>query len=220
VQLKPNSLSVTYQWLEATAVPPTSLVAMELAFIVRLARLATREQIRPLKVLSPVSLLPVAASTRFFGIQVQRGKDPSVTFSKVDAERPFLTANESMWRVFEPELRRRLADLDESAAVADRVRSALLESLPSGQTSMESIAGKLAMSKRTLQRRLNEEDASFQGVLNGTREALARHYLTKTSITCAEISFLLGFEDPNSFFRAFHDWTGDSPERMRQAIAN
>lgn len=34
----------------------------------------------------------------------------------------------------------------------------------------------------------------------------------------AEISFLLGFEDPNSFSRAFHDWTGQTPERARSTM--
>jgi len=29
------------------------------------------------------------------------------------------------------------------------------------------------------------------------------------------ISFLLGFEEPNWFFRAFHRWTGSTPEQAR-----
>jgi len=36
----------------------------------------------------------------------------------------------------------------------------------------------------------------------------------------AEISFLLGYEEPNSFFRAFHAWTGQTPEQARAALRN
>ena len=71
------------------------------------------------------------------------------------------------------------------------------------------------MSERTLQRRLTEENQSFQSVLDQTREELARHYLRTTKLTAAEISFLIGFEQPSSFFRAFNDWTGQTPEQIR-----
>jgi AraC-like DNA-binding protein len=57
-----------------------------------------------------------------------------------------------------------------------------------------------------------------RAVLNRTREELARHYLGSSALTGAEISFLLGFEDPNSFFRAFHSWTGETPERVRTTL--
>jgi AraC-like DNA-binding protein len=68
------------------------------------------------------------------------------------------------------------------------------------------------------QRRLKVEGVSFRDVLNMTRERIARHYLRNSNMTGAEISFLLGFEDPNSFFRAFHGWTGTTPERARVAM--
>lgn len=55
-------------------------------------------------------------------------------------------------------------------------------------------------------------------MLNETREHLAKHYLKTSGISGAEISFLLGFEDPNSFFRAFHAWTGETPEQARGAL--
>ena len=210
-------LELAFEWLDASVAPPQSLVAAELAFIVRLARIATREQVRPLEVVTLHPPQPAADYARFFGVEVVRGKIHALTFAKVDAERPFLTANEAMWKVFEPSLRLRLAELDDSASVSERVRATLLESLPSGKASMDAVAGRLALSKRTLQRRLSEEGTSFQIVLNRTREDLARHYLSRTAYSCAEISFLLGFEDPNSFFRAFHEWTGDTPESLRQA---
>lgn len=111
------------------------------------------------------------------------------------------------------------ADLNASATTASRVRAALREGLPSGLTSMEDIAAKLLMSKRTLQRRLEAEASNFQGLLQETREAVSRHYLMKTTLPFAEISLLLGFDEPNSFYRAFRAWTGTTPDAVRRQYA-
>jgi AraC-like DNA-binding protein len=123
-----------------------------------------------------------------------------------------------MWQEFEPALKQRLSELDQSATSSDRVRSALLELLPSGAASIEAVGKKLGTSSRTLQRRLGEEGETFQGLLNRTREALARHYLKRPELTASEISFLLGYEDPSSFFRAFAAWTGITPEQARAEL--
>ena len=125
-----------------------------------------------------------------------------------------------MWGFFEPDLRKRLSDLDASATTADRARAALLELLPSGAASVTAVSERLGTSTRTLQRRLKQENRSFQALLNETREELARHYLKTSNLSGAEISFLLGFEDPNSFFRAFHSWTGKTPEQARSVMLN
>jgi hypothetical protein len=55
----------------------------------------------------------------------------------------------------------------------------------------------------------------FQRMLDGVRTDLARHYLTRASMRGAEISLLLGFEGPNSFFRAFLRWTGKTRREIR-----
>jgi AraC-like DNA-binding protein len=99
--------------------------------------------------------------------------------------------------------------------MSERVHSALLELLPSGRTSVEAVCRKLGTSSRTLQRRLSDEGETFQSILNRTREALARHYLKRSELTATEISFLLGYDDPSSFFRAFAAWTGTTPEQAR-----
>ncbi|MFC5262271.1 helix-turn-helix domain-containing protein [Kribbella qitaiheensis] len=56
------------------------------------------------------------------------------------------------------------------------------------------------------------ESTTFQLVLRETRKSLARHYLSTPQLTAAEISDLLGYDDTNSFYRAFHTWTGRTPE--------
>lgn len=213
-----SSTSLELEWLDATIEPPVSLVTAELVFFVQLARLATRETIRPLEVVSPCPPLPAAEYTDFFGVEVSVGKNPSVRFSALDAKKPFLTVNDDMWRFFEPELQKRLSELDNNATMSERVRAALLELLPSGSTTIDSVAEKLRVSTRTLQRRLKEEGDSFQSALNGTREKLALHYLKNPGLSGAEISFLLGYEEPGSFFRAFHSWTGKTPQSARTAM--
>lgn len=213
-------LSLSPRWLDARVAPPFSVVASELAFFVRLVQLATREPIHALRVTMPTIPDQLQAYEQYFGTSIRKAKAPSISFSAADSELPFLTANDSIWKVFDLDLRRRLTELDETATTSERVRALLLESLPSGQTSMEAIACRLAVSKRTLQRRLGEDGVTFQSLVNQTREALARHYLSQTSLSNGEISFLLGFENPNSFFRAFHDWTGHTPDRMRQGNAH
>ena len=120
-----------------------------------------------------------------------------------------------MWDTFEPELRRRLTRLDASAPLDERIRSVLLEGLPSGEASVDVTARRLGLSSRTLQRRLKQEGTSYKEVVRQTREKLARHYVTNTKLAYAEISFLIGFEEPGSFFRTIREWTGQTPESLR-----
>jgi AraC-like DNA-binding protein len=195
-----------------------SYVTSQLVFFVQLARIATRAHVVPLEVISPVSLEPEDEYTEYFGVAVKKGDGAVIVFSAEDAARPFLTANEKMWEFFEPELRKRLSQLDESATTTDRVHAVLLELLPGGAATVDSVAQKLGTSTRTLQRQLKDEGENFQVILNRTREDLAKHYLKSSNLTGSEISFLLGFNDPNSFSRAFHVWTGTTPEQARSTL--
>ncbi len=213
-----DSIKIAYRWLEMSMPPPALTSGFEALFLTRLARLGTREEVRPVAVTVPTMPSAPAKYEQYLGVALELGPEISVTFSDEDAQRPFLSANPSMWAIFEPELRRRLADLEESATTADRARAVLLEGLPSGQLSVDAVARRLAVSSRTLQRRLREEGTNFKELVRGTRNQLARHYLGQTRLTSTEIAYLLGFEEPTSFFRAFHEWTGQTPETMRQSL--
>jgi AraC-like DNA-binding protein len=71
------------------------------------------------------------------------------------------------------------------------------------------------MSLRTLQRRLNDEGASYKGILDETRRELAAHYMAESHRSINEITYLLGFSEPSNFSRAFRRWTGKSPSAYR-----
>jgi AraC-like DNA-binding protein len=201
--------------------PPWTVSMTELVFWVALARLTTRSPIRPTRV--TVTELPSDdvsdAYLDYFGVAPSLRNEYSIAFSAQDAERPFLTANEAMWEFFEPELQRRLSELDEATTTTERVRAALLELLPAGEGTMSAVARELAMSTRTLQRRLKDEGTTFQDILRDTRESLARHYLSVSDMPTTEVSFLLGYDDPRSFYRAFNTWTGTTPRALRAATA-
>lgn len=111
----------------------------------------------------------------------------------------YCSRNESMWEFFEPELKRRLSMMETDDSCAARVRSALMELLPSGECTIDDVAKKLGYSKRSLQRKLQEEDTNFQKRLNHTRELLARTYLANTDMTTEDIAFLLGYQESGSF---------------------
>lgn len=213
-------LCVSPRWLSAPLVLPLSLQIAELAFLLRLLRLATREPVNALSVVLPQHLNEVQGRhcARFFGTEIQLGESPTIRFSATDTLRPFLTLNEGMWRVFEPELRRRLSELNETATMAERVRAVLFELIPGNAATIETTAARLGMSKRTLQRRLEDEGENFRALVNRCREDLARHYLGNTRLSGYEIAFLLGFEDPTSFYRAFQTWTGQTPETVREIL--
>ena len=129
----------------------------------------------------------------------------------------FLTANASTLAWFEPALRPGLAESAADATMAERVRTALLEVLPGNRPSVRSVGARLGHSARTVQRRLLNEGKTFQSVLDATRRELADWYLTTTLLPHTEIAYLLGFEEPNSFHRAYRLWTGMTPEQRRGA---
>ena len=212
----PQGTRLEIIFTESSTAPPVSLATAELVFYVQLARLATRAKIQPVKMAAPEPPEPAGEYEKYFGCPVLPGKFLTILFSPEDAARPFLTANEKMWRFFEPQLRKHLGLLTGSATTAERTRGALLELLPAGQGALKAISQKIGMSARTLQRQLKQENRSFQSVLDETRKELATHYLRATKLTAAEISFLLGFEQPSSFFRAFSGWTGRTPEQARK----
>ena len=217
VDIRSEQTILSLEWLDKTVRPPSVLIAFELVFFVQLARLATRNQIRPKSLTCPIPLKWLSEYETYFGCKIISGSLPAVVFSAEDAQLPFLTSNHGMWLFFEPSLNKRLHELDSRAAMSELLKSAFFEAIPAGDVSLDSICKKLGVSSRTLQRRLNEEGSSFQKTLDQVRISLAFHYLAHSTMSGAEISFLLGFEDPSSFVRAFKTWTGTTPQAVRVA---
>lgn len=99
--------------------------------------------------------------------------------------------------------------------VVQQILGALPARLSQGETRLSDVARALKVGTRTLQRRLSDEGLSFSALLDEQRHALAREYLRDRTLSAAEVAYLLGYEEPTSFFRAFRRWTGQTPEGYR-----
>lgn len=113
---------------------------------------------------------------------------------------------------------RLLGEIQRGHSVLDRVRLELSRQLPEAGADLQQIAARLALSPRTLQRRLREAGLSFHQLLDETRQQLALHYLADPALELAEIAFLVGFSEPGSLTRAFRRWTGQSPGEYRRQL--
>jgi len=113
---------------------------------------------------------------------------------------------------------RLLAELNQGNSVLDRARLELARQLPEQGPDLEAIAAALALSPRTLQRRLREGGLSFSQLVDETRQQLVLHYLRDPALELAEIAFLVGFSEPGSLARAFRRWTGTSPGEYRRHL--
>jgi AraC-like DNA-binding protein len=98
----------------------------------------------------------------------------------------------------------------------EQVRSCMAAELSRGEPTLPSIALRLRMSPRSLQRRLQQEGSSLQSLLSRLRADLAVRYLSESRESISEVAFLLGFSEVSTFHRAFKRWTGVTPAAYRR----
>lgn len=211
----PQGMVLRFASLSAGDPLPDSLAVFEIVFLVNMLRNLTGEPVIPAKVDLAGYDGDRARLQAYLGCAVHYGQGNRLHLSAEDAERSLISHDDDLWQMFEPRLHRDLDALGRRQACADRVRAALIEMLPAGRATAEAVGSHLGLSTRSLHRRLSEENTSFQSVLNATRTELSLLYLRRDDVSIEEISYLLAFRDPNSFYRAFRGWTGMTPREAK-----
>lgn len=124
-----ETLSVTLTPSQDDLKLPLFLVESEFVFLAHIIQMATKEEIVPVALTIAEEMNDPELNT-FFGGHVNLGKDNTITFREEDLMKPFISYNEAMWEYFQPEMNKRLAELEVDDSTSARVRSALSELLP------------------------------------------------------------------------------------------
>ena len=134
-----------------------------------------------------------------------------------DLARPVVASDATLTGYLDPLAAQRLAGLGGEDTLRDRVRRLLWAALSEGVPALEGVGRGLGLSPRTLQRRLRAEGTTCTAVLTQLRHDLALPLLRDGRLAVAEVAFLLGYEDPSAFHRAFRRWARRSPRAFRRA---
>jgi AraC-like DNA-binding protein len=134
-----------------------------------------------------------------------------------DLRLPIATADETLLSYLDRLAEQARQELSHDDTTADGVRRVLWQEMAGGNPAIGTVAARLGLSGRSLQRRLAEEGTSFKEVLDSFRRGIARRLLSERDVAVYEVAYLLGYSDPSAFHRAFRRWHGESPRRFRSS---
>jgi AraC-like DNA-binding protein len=195
-------------------------VEKELATWLASARNATLRQWAPVAVHLQTPATDLQQYHRFFRAPVHnQAAGCWLVFDSAVLELPVLGADSNLFALLSSTADTLLAAARARRRFADRVRQAMLPLIRDG-CRIDEVAAALAMSPRTLQRRLEGEGTTFGAVFDATRQAAALEYLRDPAVGIKEAAFRVGFSEPSTFYRAFRRWTGATPAHFRRAIAS
>lgn len=199
---------------------PAFFVELAILFLTGVLRNATEVNISPIRVETTHEITNTYVRN-WLKTKCVIGRRNVISFLTSDLNLPFNTQNDALLEYMEPELRRRLSEMEANDSMSARVSSVLVELLPKGKSGLDSVAERLYMSRRTLQRKLTEEGTSFQQLLADTRFHMAQNYISQLrDCTSDELAFLLGYTDTNAFLRAFSAWSGMSVTEYKKKQNN
>ncbi|MEN6637586.1 MAG: AraC family transcriptional regulator [Smithella sp.] len=130
---------------------------------------------------------------------------------------PVHTANPCIHEYSTQYCEKMLSGLKKSDQFINQVQNIILTS-PGHFPKAEEVAKKLAMSIRSLNRRLQERNTSYKKIVDEIRSDLSIRYLSNTNLSIDQISDLVGFSEATAFRKTFKRWVGRSAAQYRKEI--
>jgi AraC-like DNA-binding protein len=139
----------------------------------------------------------------------------ALVFPVTSLKQPLPSADPSMHQ----KLQQQIAEAERVCPhdATDELRRQLCKSLLDEKCSAITMARRLSIHRRTLNRRLRSEGTDFQTIADEMRSALARHMLADTELPLAHIAAALDFSEPAAFTHAFRRWSGGVPPSVWRA---
>jgi AraC-like DNA-binding protein len=194
---------------EATLASATSLI-----------RQTSSPRFRPVTVrLKHAAPRSISSHERYFGCPVLFGADrDALTISHDVLARPNHLADDGISRFLLSHLDAEIESVGTEPSLEALLEREISRSLSEGTPRMAEVARRLAMSDRTLHRRLSERGLSFKALVDSTRRQVAQSLLQDSRYTLTEVAFLTGFSEQSAFNRAFKRWTGQTPTAFRRRV--
>ncbi|MDJ0974224.1 MAG: AraC family transcriptional regulator [Planctomycetota bacterium] len=156
---------------------------------------------------------------RYFGCPVHFGADKdAISLSDEALAHPNHLADDGISTFLVSHLEQEIESADDGGSIESLTRRAISKALSDGMPRMATVAKRLAMSERTLQRRLADQDLTFKQLVEATQADLAKNLLRQSAYALSEVAFLTGFSEQSAFNRAFKRWTGSTPMRFRAEV--
>jgi AraC-like DNA-binding protein len=217
VELAGEEFAVGFRWLLAVDEEPCCLTDYCFSWMRSLARHGSGTQLNPVRAEYVRQRSNIRQIERSLGCEAVVGAPRNVIiFRASDATKPFVTRNAELLDLLAPRFEEQLRQYKEEDGFIELVRRTIQDKLTGHRPSIGAVSQALHMGPRTLQRRLRDSGSSFQRVLDDARHQMARYYLSNSALELNEAAYLLGFEDPNSFGRAFRNWEGMPPGDWRE----
>ncbi|RYE90639.1 MAG: AraC family transcriptional regulator [Myxococcales bacterium] len=218
VEVARGEVRLGFRWIHVAEPLPPLLVEVVFAAVLDLVRRGSGERLVPRRVELSRRRADVALLQGHFGCPlVFDAPADRLVLDESALARRFRAPDTGLHALLSPALAAVLAGSPRPRSPGDDVRAALRRRLTGAPVKIEHVAADLRLTPRTLQRRLARAGTSYQALLDEVRHDTARHLLAATDLGPAEIAFLLGFAELNSFTRAFRSREKTTPLRWRQA---
>jgi AraC-like DNA-binding protein len=139
--------------------------------------------------------------------------DSRILFDRTALEGAASFADRDTTQHFCAQVNKLVDELDEPFVTL--VHRAIAAQLTRGDLSQRRIGRCLALSPRSLQRKLHQHGLKYTTLVHETRKSVAARLLLDPTRSVSEVANAVGYEDVSSFTRMFKRWTGLSPRTYR-----
>ncbi|AEG31984.1 AraC family transcriptional regulator [Thiomicrospira cyclica] len=192
---------------------------MSFLWLVKSCRNVSAKNIVPQRVAITDPAPHLTEISKQIGCEVEIADSAVIEFRLTDLEHRVLSVNNLVTKGLDTSITNTQSLKVDNQTFINLVYHIVNELLPSGEVSSQRVATRLSLSKRTLERRLSEQNTSLTDIVRHCRKDMAEHYLLNTHMPMTEITLMLGYRETTSFFRAFRSWFGCSLKAFKEGAS-
>ncbi|TVP59610.1 MAG: AraC family transcriptional regulator [Halomonadaceae bacterium] len=192
-----------------------AILAGWLAFLRQLGNLQEPSLLQQVRIEYPQPLHGSLFETHFSCPVQFAARDNTLVLLGDIATSPNPLAQPAAYRDLYQRCEREKKAMEAGWSVVERVRDELTPRLRGQAATMAQVAAALGTTSWGLRRELATQGFTYRQLVDRVRSELALDYVRETTLSFAEIGYLLGFANATGFYRAFRRWSGTNPGAVR-----